>query len=378
MPMKFRWWMGVLILMSLGFSIACSTSNITSSTTIADLLFTSQGDMSVLSYQVNLSTGALTQVGSEVTTGANTMPVSIKITPDGKAAFVVNRGVPPSGTDSIATYTVNGDGSVSSSGANVASGGPGPIAAAIDGSGKFLFVANQGVGGISGTSSISVYTISGATVTLASTTPTDDFASALVVSQTSNFLYVTNSIGGPPLNLGEVTQYSFDSTTGALTKVNSYITGGTTPSGVAINRKGYLYVTNFGSNNISGFVIASDGTLSPATKSPYSIASGTGPQTLVADPVEDFLYVCNYGSNQVSGFLISAASGALTALTPNATSTGAGPSGIAMDPTGVYVYTTNVSGASLSAYHVDFMTGALGPIQSAFVTPGQPSAIAIH
>jgi hypothetical protein len=49
-----------------------------------------------------------------------------------------------------------------------------------------------------------------------------------------------------------------------------------------------------------------------------------------------------------------------------------------MDPTGIYVYTTNISGASLSAYHLDFMTGVLGPIQTAFTTPGQPSAIAIH
>jgi 6-phosphogluconolactonase len=376
--MKFRWLMGVLILMSLGIFIACSTSNITSSTTIADMIFTSQGDMSVLSYQVNLGNGQLTQVGSEIPTGANTMPVAIKFTPDGKSAFIVNKGVPPSGSDNIATYSVNGDGSLSSSGASVASGGPSPAALAIDPSGKFMFVANQGVGGISGTSSISVYTISGSTVSLASTTPTDDFATALEVSPTANFLYVANSVGALPLLQGEVTQYSFDSTSGALTKVGSYITGGTTPAGVAINKKGYLYVTNFGSNNISGFMIASDGTLAPTPKSPYTIATGTGPQALVADPVEDFLYVADYGSNQVSGFLISAASGELSPLTPNAISTGFGPTGIAMDPTGVYLYTTNIGAASLSAFHVDYLTGSLGPIQLAFPTPGQPSSIAIH
>lgn len=371
--------MGVLILMSLGILIACSTSSITSSTTIADLIFTSQGDMSVLSYQVNIANGALTQVGGEVPTGANTMPVAVKFTPDGKSAFIVNKGVPPNGTDSIATYSVNGDGSLSSSGANVASGGPNPIALAIDPSGKFMFVANEGVGGISGTSSISVYSISGATITLTGPpTATDDFATALAVSPTSNFLYVANSVGALPLLQGEVTQYSFDSTTGALTKVGSYITGGTTPAGVAINKKGYLYVTNFGSNNISGFMIASDGTLSPTPKSPYTLATGAGPQALVADPVEDFLYVADYGSNQVSGFLISAASGELSPLTPNAISTGSGPSGIAMDPTGIYLFTTNIGAASLSAFHLDYLTGSLGPIQLAFPTPGQPSAIALH
>ncbi len=370
--------MAVLLLMSLGILISCSTSNITSSTTVADLIFTSQGDMSVLSYQVNLGNGQLTQVGNEITTGPNTMPVAIKFTPDGKSAFVVNRGVPPSGSDSLATYTVNGDGSLSSSGANVAAGGPNPIALAIDASGKFMFVANEGVGGISGTSSISVYTISGSTISLASTTPTDDFATALAVSSTSNFLYVANSVGALPLLQGEVTQYSFDSTTGALTKVASYLTGGTTPAGVAINKKGYLYVTNFGSNNISGFMIASDGTLSPTPKSPYTIAAGAGPQAIVADPVEDFLYVADYGSNQVSGFVVSSASGELSSINPNAVSTGVGPSSIAMDPTGVYVYTTNIGSPSLSVYHLDYLTGQLGAIQTDFPAPGQPSAIAVH
>lgn len=370
--------MGFLILMSLGILIACSSSNITSSTTVADLIFTSQGDMSVLSYQVNLGNGALTQVGHEITTGPNTMPVAIKFTPDGKAAFVVNRGVPPSGTDSIATYSVNGDGSLTSSGANVAAGGPNPIALAIDASSKFVFVANEGLGGISGTSSISVYTISGGTLSLASTTPTDDFATALAVSSTSNFLYVANSVGALPLLQGEVTQYSFDPTTGALTKVASYLTGGTTPAGVAINRKGFLYVTNFGSNNISGFMIASDGTLSPTPKSPYTISAGAGPQSIVADPVEDFLYVADYGSNQVSGFVISAASGQLSAINPNAVSTGVGPSSIAMDPTGIYLYTTNIGSPSLSVYHLNYMTGQLGAIQTDFPAPGQPSAIAVH
>ncbi len=341
------------------------------------MIFTSQGDMSVLSYRVNLNNGALTQVGSEVSTGANSMPVAIQFAPNGTAAFVVNKGVPPNGTDSIATYTVNGDGSLTSSGANVAAGGPNPVALAIDPNSKFMFVANQGMGGVSGTSSISVYAISGATVSLSSTTPTDDFASALVVSPTANFLYVTNTVGVPPVVQGEVTQYAFDSTTGALTKVNTYLAG-TTPAGVAINRKGYLYVSNFGSNNISGFMIASDGTLSPTPKSPYSVGSGVGPQSIFADPVENFLYVADYSSNQVSGFLVSSASGELTPLAPSSVSTGFGPSGLAIDPTGVYLFTTNIGAASLSVFHLDYKTGQLGPIQMAFPTPGQPSAVALH
>lgn len=376
--MKFRWLMGVFILVSLGILIACSSSNISSSSTIADLIFTSQGDMSVESNQVNLSTGLLTMVGAEVTTGPSSMPVAIKFTPDGKAAFVINKGVLPSGTDSIATYSVNGDGSLSSSGPNVASGGANPVGMAIDPNGKFLFVANEGTGGVSGTSTVSVYAISGATVTLSSTIPTDDFASAVAASPTGNFVYVTNTIGVSPIFQGEVTQYSFDSTTGALSKVGSYFTG-TTPAGVAITPKGqYLYISNFGSNNISGFMIASDGTLGATPSSPYSLGSGVGPKAIVADPVEDFLYVADYSSNQVSGFKISAASGALTALTPNAVSTGFGPTDLAMDPTGVYLYTTNIASASLSGFHVNTTTGALGPLANPFSVPGQPSAIALH
>jgi 6-phosphogluconolactonase (cycloisomerase 2 family) len=376
--MKFRWLMGTLILVSLGILIACSSSNINSSTTIADLIFTSQGDMSVESDQVNLSTGLLTMIGSEITTGANTMPVAIKFTPDGKSAFVLNKGILPSGTDNIATYTVNGDGSLSSSGSNVASGGPSPIGMAIDPNGKFLFVANEGTGGISGTSSVSVYAIAGATVTLSSTTPTDDFASAVAVSPIADFVYVTNTIGVTPIFQGEVTQYSFDSTTGALSKVGSYFTG-TTPAGVAITPKGdFLYTSNFGSNNVSGFTVASDGTLGATSGSPYSLGSGIWPKAIITDPIENFLYVADYTSNQVSGFKISGASGALTPLTPNAVSTGFGPTDLAMDPTGIYLYTTNIASATISGFHVNSTTGALGPLANPFSVPGQPSAIALH
>ena len=377
--MRFRWLPGVFVLVSLALLIACSGSPSVNSTTIAGMAFTSQGNMSVETWQVNLSNGLLTQVGSELTTGANSMPVAITFTPDGKSAFVANKGVPPGGTDSIATFSVNNDGSLTSSGSNVAAGGPNPVALAIDPGGKFLFVANEGVGGISGTSSISVYAINGSSVSLSSTAPTDDFASDLIVSKTGNFLYVTNTIGAPPMLQGEVTQYSFDATSGALTKVLSYLTGGTTPAGVAMNAKGqYLYVSNFGSNNISGFSIASDGTLSPTPKSPYSMGTGVGPRTIVGNPTLNYLYVAQYTSNQVSGFLISAASGELTPTTPAAVSTGFQPSGLAIDPTGVYLYTTNLGAASLSGYHVNNMTGGLGPIQATFTTPGQPSAIALH
>lgn len=373
--MKFRWLLGVFILVALGLLIACSSSNISNSTTVASMLFTSLGDQSIESWQVNLTNGLITQVGSEVSVGANAVPVAVKFTPDGKAAFVVNRGVPPSGTDNIATFTVNDDGSVSF-GANVPSGGVNPTAEAIDPTGKFLFVANQGLGGISGTSTISVYTISGSNVTFSANFPADDFASGIAVSPIANFVYVTNTIGSQPLLQGEVTQYSYDPMTGALNKVNTYLAG-TTPSGIAIAPKGqYLYVSNFGSNNVSGFTIASDGTLSPTNQSPYP--AGIGPQAMVADPVENFLFVADFTSNQISAYKISAASGQLSPLAPAAVSTGMTPVDIAIDPTGVYLYTANLAAASLSGFHVNPTTGALGPIQNPFTTPGQPSAIALH
>jgi YVTN family beta-propeller protein len=73
-----------------------------------------------------------------------------------------------------------------------------------------------------------------------------------------------------------------------------------------------LYVTNHGSNNVSGFTIDTlTGVLTPVVGSPFS--AGTGPNA-AAVAAGKFLYVANSASNDVSAYAIDPNTGALTSV----------------------------------------------------------------
>ncbi len=394
MAMRFRAWVSLLVVALLSVLTACSSSSSPGGGGTGDLLVATQGDMSVSSFAVDLSTGALTSQGSAVTTGMNSVPTAMVITPDGNAAFVANKG-----SNDIALFTVNSDGTVTGVTPNQpATTNPmavaiDPVSLAIDSGGKFLFVANQG------SDNISVFSISGTTLTEVSGSPFPTSPSrdpvAVTVAPKLNVLYVANNLDGT------VSAYNFDSTTGALTMPvagSPYTTKGITPSGLATavtqfsggNASGtFLYAANSGSNNVSGFAIcaavssscpSADGSLTLVTGSPFS--AQPGPVALAATPSGEFLYVADKQANLVSGYQISPATGVLTATNPAAISTGTTPVSIAIPSSGQYVYVTNIGSSSISAYLIatttaGVPTGALRLVGKPVATGGQPSAVAL-
>jgi DNA-binding beta-propeller fold protein YncE len=92
-------------------------------------------------------------------------------------------------------------------------------------------------------------------------------------------------------------------TGGSLKEVSGspYATG-TGPTGVILDATGtYVYVTNKGSNNISGFTLtAASGALTAITGSPFA-SGGLLPTTLVNDNTKQFVAVINSGSNGSEG-----------------------------------------------------------------------------
>src|SRR5262249_8522770 len=148
-----------------------SCSNSTNVKTTGYVWVATSGDQKLSVFAVSLGSGATSPVGSQVATGAQ--PSAIAMTPDRKLLFVANA------TDNtVAIYTINSDQSVkpacaSAQGCTTATvpSGLTPVALAVDPAGKFLFVANQGtfVDPTSGT--ISVFSISGTTLTEVSGSP---------------------------------------------------------------------------------------------------------------------------------------------------------------------------------------------------------------
>jgi 6-phosphogluconolactonase len=138
---------------------------------------------------------------------------------------------------------------------------------------------------------------------------------------------------------------------------------GTSPSGLAVLSKKYLYVANSQSNNISIFNIASDGSLSlSGTPTP----AGTGPYGAAIDPSGKYLLITNTFSNNVSVFAIDSSSGALAEVPGSPFFANNSPTEILVSPTGNFVYVTNPPIGMVTAFAFSTATGALTPV------PGSP------
>ena len=82
----------------------------------------------------------------------------------------------------------------------------------------------------------------------------------------------------------------------------------------------FAYVANYTSNDVSVYTInQATGALTAGT----SVAAGTNPFSVTVDPTGKFAYVANNGSNNVSVYTINQTTGALTAGT--AVAAGANP-----------------------------------------------------
>lgn len=404
----------VLLAMALGGCESASNNLGTGTVWVA-----TQGDQKLTSFSIDLSTGALSQVGDQVATGVT--PAAMAITPDQRTIFLVN-----SGDSTIGAYAVNSDGSLQSSSCSSCTAGQNPVAAAVDPTGKFLFVANQGTFSVPTSGTVSVFSISSGSLTGVTTFPTETTAnttgtgpSGIKVSpvsfscasstgaQTCYAIYVSNQF----TNTVSAFQYFVDSsgTFNVVPAGGSPYAAGTNPVGLAFSRcagvttatahcatndGNNLFVTNSGSGNVTIFTACiqavgacptADGSLLPSSG---SSTTGIGPNTVMVNPIIDFVYTVDQRSNQVSQFNYSPATAALTALSPAAVSTASNPAGGGITGNGTVVVVANNGTSNMSVFKVNqppvaggtsTATGKLVPGSQPTVSlTGQPSAVLVR
>src|ERR1700678_3045175 len=195
----------------------------------------------------------------------------------GNVAVTVFNPPPNGGTSSPVTFMVS-------------AGGAAPQSIAMDSAGKFAYVADAGCGGRF-TGSGSLYTINPTTGALTSTGtggPGGDYPNSLVVDPSGKFAYAADGGALPSGSFGgsnNVSMYTIDSTTGALTLMGA-IAAGDGPDSVAVDPSGkFVYVTNenesFGpAGSVSMYTLdATTGTLTSigtiaAGAQPVSVAAG--------------------------------------------------------------------------------------------------------
>ena len=271
------------------------------------------GDNTVSIYTVNADTGKLRHNGYALT---GTSPQSVTVDPSGKFAYVANYG-----SNTVSGYKINNaTGALDPIGSSPT--GTNPYSVTIDPSGKFVYVANFGA------ASVSAYTIDGTTGALTqidadSGTPgVQNFPSgsqplSVIIDASGKFAFTAT-------NGGQVSAYTINPGTGALTSAGTVTTGEAMRS-VAVDPSGkYVYVAatlNFG-HVLAYSVNATTGALSPVAGSPFS--TGNFPIAVAVDPSGKFVYVANYSSASVSQFSIDPGTGALNSM--GAVGVGANPS----------------------------------------------------
>jgi 6-phosphogluconolactonase len=134
--------------------------------------------------------------------------------------------------------------------------GNSPSAVALDGGGRFVYVANSADNTVSGfaTYGDSLQQLNSGIPFATGTTP-----SAIVGDPLGFYLYVANS------GSHDLWTYSIDPTNGNLAQVGSPVAVGNGPVSLNIDNSGkFLYCANSGDGTISTFTIAANGTLTPA------------------------------------------------------------------------------------------------------------------
>ena len=146
----------------------------------------------------------------------------------------------------------------------------------------------------------------------------------------------------------------------------------------------FLYVANFGSDDISVYTVDSaSGVLGAVRGSPF--AAGRGPRAVAVAPSRRFAYVVNHGSSDVSVYRIDAKSGRLTPVAGSPFASGDAPRDVVVTPSGRYLYVVcagprryDQTVGSIAAYAIHSETGALSPlVGSPMPAMGSPSAVAM-
>lgn len=390
--------LAVVIVLAIAMLLACNSTYSASSDGL--VIVPSFGSAAVQSFSFDLTNGHVSTVNSAPPILGQ--PTAMVLDPSGTYAYAAivpnlgSSGVFRSVTESsIATYTINSDGTLAATGTplamlTLAGGAIYPVAMTIDSAGQFLFIADQETNDSSGNAvpgTISVFSIgSGGTLTEVTGSP------FTVPSLLTGPVTIPNLVGlavtptkYPVLN------------TQAVQNAECSLVQQLPPS-----TPEYLYVTDANNNWVWGFTVQSTGALQPigypnnlVTFPANSVTTG-----VAVDPCNRFVFVTNNLSNNVSAYAICNSTsparpaicdtnqypeGYLVEVPGSPFALGGGPSGpngptvLAVDPLANYLYVVDKQSNSLSCFRITQVNGGLAPLTTATVVTGiNPSAIAIR
>ena len=301
-------------------------------------------------------------------------PSSIAVDPTGRFAYVANEGCGNTPPGSVSMYTIDAmSGALASIGPPVPTNDEGALSVAVSPFGRFVYVANWGEGDTSG--SVSAFIVNGTTGALTFTAnvsrcdtlhPGSCGPSSVAVDPSGKFAYAANQNGFPPTS---VSIYSIDPTTGALTSTGLVAVQAGFALAVAVDPLGRFAYVGSSTELPNSVGVVETYAIDPTTGALRLVGSIAGGPGIALHPSGNFVYVMS----QPSGFLTCAVNHTTGVLTSVGTNAG---SLMAIDPSGQFAYVSNATN-ELSTYAINLTTGALTPQGTALTGP-IPGPIAIH
>jgi 6-phosphogluconolactonase len=352
----------------------------------------------VSAYAVDFQSGALVPLAdSPISAGKN--PVTLVASPagpNGQFLYVINHD-----DSSVMEFAIGTDGKLYLKNTYNTTGSL-PTAAAINGKGTFLYVANTFQNGANNTplyttaspgpGSVTIFPINQTDGSLGTplTTNVGNNPVAVVASVVNNYVYVLDQEGPTSSTpLGVILGYTSDPTTGAFTPtpngtavvgglpISNGYPAGTVPSAIAEDPSSrFVYVTDRATNQLYGYLVGSTGQLTTMTSGPF--ATGVLPVGVTVDPRGKYLYVANRTSNTVGAYAIDTAIGTPVPSSGSASvGVGTAPTCVAIEPAlGKYLYTSNQLDGTVTGEQLDPHNGGLTPIQNTpFPSSGLPSCV---
>jgi len=333
--------------------------------------------------------GELTPMGAAGLAAETENPSFLALHPNQRFLYAVNEVSRYEGQEagSVSAFAIDRPGGTLTFLNRVSSRGGSPCHLSIDGTGRWLFVANYGGGSVAafplqpdgklGEAS-AFFQHTGSSVNKAR--QSGPHGHAVTVSPDNRFVLAAD------LGLDRVFTYRIDPAAGGLAPGNppfASIAPGSGPRHLAFRPDGkFVYaLSEMLSNVVALRYDAARGTmaaLQTVSTLPEGFSGENSGAEIAAHPGSKFLYASNRGHDSIAGFRIHPADGTLTALDRVSTQ-GKTPRGFAIDPTGRFLIAANQNSGTVVVFRIDQETGALtatgttlqvpSPVSLVFATP---------
>ena len=324
-------------------------------------------------YRADYQAGFLTPLADSPVGSGGRNPVALVAAPNATNLYVLNHD-----DSTVVWMAIGTDGKLYPE-VTYNSTGSFPTSAAIDPSGKFLFVTFTYQLGFTtalpGPGGVTVFPIN-ADNSLGKPLTVNVGRNPVGIAANSKFVYVISQDAATTLNLFA---FSVNSTTGALTPLagqtinagNVPSTGfavGTTPAGIIEDSSlTHLYVTEQSTNQVIGYSIAANGIPTQIG----SAVTGAGPSGLTIDSSGKYLYLANATDGSIGGYTFGASGQPIVSTVAKSTNSGTGTTCVAMlgaptatDPShGAYLYASNSLSNDVTAEQMSPADGSLKQIQ---------------